>query len=222
MSSFKSSEIRWMFDGELNRGVESWFKDGEFEPSIQERKDQYLIFPGMKFVGIKLRESKLEFKPLIQSNVVTLPELGSGKVELWEKWSIEKSAAGDFLHSFAGTDPHHWISVYKKRMLRKYSCVGDVVKEIDVSKRPAEGCGIEITELKIPNPLNHVGNDQVKYWTFGFEAFGNDENTATILDKTVKEFFHNNLLEKLDDFSLLVKDSMSYPEFLFNLLEETR
>jgi len=215
----QSSEIRWFVENQLPNNVEEWFKTSKYLVGDNSRTDHYLIFPGMEKVGIKLRESNLEFKPIIKSGVpLKLPDNIFGKTEIWEKWSIKESEAGKFLHNFHTNNGNNWITLHKRRLLRKYSGEGGNACETEVSNFPEEGCGIEITDLEVTVP-NTNSKDLIKYyyWTFGLEAFGRNENLVLILEKTLNDFFANNQSEQWNNLSLTKMNSKSYPEFLSEL-----
>lgn len=218
MSLFRSAEIRWVFEGKPKQGIKSWFRNGGYMPSEETRKDQYLIFPGMEKIGIKLRQSKLEFKPIIQSNIdIALPSTIVGKPEVWEKWSIEDSEAGEFLYNYANNNEEHWINVEKSRLLRKFSADNGAIKEVNASERPNEGCGIEITELKIRKLITNADSTLTEYWSFGLEAFGGKDNICNILEQSINKFMSDDLVDEFKELSLTIDNSMSYPEFLFTI-----
>ena len=212
MSINRSAEIRWIFEGKIKENIKERFNNGTFKPKYEERDDQYLVLAGLDKIGIKLREKKLEFKPLVSSKIeINLPDKINGKVELWEKWSLKDSEAGAFLHIPKNTDNENWIKINKSRFLRKYSMDNGISEEVNPDYRPDEGCGVEITGLIIDKTIE-------SYWTLGFEAFGSNENIVNILSEVINNFFTEDTLISLNEQELCIDNSKSYPEFLTSII----
>jgi hypothetical protein len=114
----------------------------------------------MTSVGIKLREGKLEVKRRdIDFGFAPLGSRVTGRLALWRKWSF--TVAGS---DRTGAPDDDWISIEKKRRLRKYAINGITgLTAADPDTFPEHGCSVELTEMKVRN---------VEWWSVGLEAFG--------------------------------------------------
>jgi hypothetical protein len=192
---FPSREVRWFFSGADTSTWGRWFDDNfkGYVKNERRRYDRYLIFPGIDFAGVKLREYEpdpknrktlnLEFKlrespPLAESFLDGV----TGMVESWRKWSdeVETSEAG-FIEA-SGVAKGTWRTVTKDRKVARYRAFDDKVQLMPANTSPKEipsGCTVEFTRL---------GDDS---GTFGFETFGNESkyDLGTILKRTVGDTF---------------------------------
>ncbi len=60
-----SNELRWFYPGKLPENIQLWFQQNcLIDPlkSPEEREDVYLYSPGCDYLGIKLRQGRLEVK----------------------------------------------------------------------------------------------------------------------------------------------------------------
>jgi len=148
-----SLEIRWFCAGKLPQAISSWFQQdelgGQLQP-LEEREDVYLYSPGCEYLGIKLRQGRLEVKwRQAELGIVRLGEQVEGKLEKWGKWLCEDPTAESFkLEAVVGQKS--WVSVMKVRSQRLY-----------------DSCSVELTQLSIK------GND---WWSLGFETVGAEAN----------------------------------------------
>lgn len=144
-----SLEIRWFYTGKLPAAISDWFGQDELGGKLQapeEREDVYLYSPGCEYLGIKLRQGRLEIKwRNAELDVVRLGEGVEGKLEKWGKWMCEDPSQESFkLEAVLGKSS--WVSVKKVRWQRLY-----------------DSCAMEITQLNVK------GND---WWSLAFETFG--------------------------------------------------
>ncbi len=164
-----SLEIRWFYVGKLPTAISAWFKQdelgGQFQPP-EEREDVYLYTPESEYLGIKLRQGRLEVK--WRQAELGMACLGTveGKLEKWGKWLCEDPTAESFKPEVVVGQS--WVNVKKVRSQRLYDC-----------------CAVELTQLSIK------GND---WWSLAFETFGAEankleqlQNVASLVFKTRNE-----------------------------------
>jgi hypothetical protein len=166
---FPSAEARWFYGGAIPQQVLQWFR--EEHGSLKEpadRVDHYLHLPDEDSLGIKLREGRLEIKQRHRRyGTVEFHERAAGLVEHWRKWSFQLAQGSDRLPPDMIADPP-WIAVSKRRRLYRYRITRNrEVVPVETVEYPEQGCDLELTSVKAE------GRD---WWTWGFEAFG--EETA--------------------------------------------
>ena len=164
-----SAEIRWFWRESPPPGFQDWFCGAGAHACAAGggglRTDQYLRETNQGELGIKRRSNHpgVEIKGLVQADfyVLSAPPI-TGQVELWAKWT-----GGTF-----GLPPGETATIEKVRWMRKYITNGKSVRELplDVDEMPLggealpeQGCNVELTQIHL---------DNVEWWTFGFEAFG--------------------------------------------------
>lgn len=176
-----SAEIRWFWPGLPTGKVESWFRSGEFPPSVKSRKDVYLVDSRQCEIGIKKRGEKegIEIKGLVAKIPVPI-KFGTVEAdgELWTKWTIDSLPLDTFT----------CVTVYKTRWLRKFE-ITDIVREIELGNDekpldpkvvlPDQGCNLEFTEISL-------AEDGPRSSTIGFEAFGSYKLVETNLRRTLQ------------------------------------
>ncbi len=159
-------ELRWFFAGESPAELERSF-DGPCGRTFA-RTDEYLRGTG-EALGVKLRDGALELKV----RTASWEEKG-GIVECWTKRRLEAGVPWPA----AGA----WLTVAKKRRLRKFALVAGQLTEVDAESPAETGCQAELTTLDVDGRVA---------WTLGFEAFGPpferrrafDDCVATVLDE---------------------------------------
>ncbi|MUL35602.1 hypothetical protein [Gloeocapsopsis dulcis] len=205
-----TAEMRWFNPGKLPEGVLQWFEQDQlgYLAPAEEREDIYLYVPESEFVGIKLRQGRLEIK-------WRKAELGdlqfgkvTGKTEKWAKWLCEDASN----ESFQPQDvmgKKAWVSLKKMRTQRKYRISPEqtivaisVNDSSDCAECSAGGdrtCSVEITQLEInSNP----------WWSLAFEASIIDESPLANL-KCVAEWIFENYPGELQ-----IENSYAYPTWL--------
>ncbi len=184
------------------------------EDDFYSRQDYYLSIPGVKNLGIKIREPKidigsgklrtlLEVKQQFYEN--ELMELAYGNKAYsnkWQKFSYEITDGEDNVlnvnFSFPASDKN-WIKIDKERVIVRYD--PDTKSIIEGNILLNEACGIELTKIKVSGKV---------YYSFGLEAFS---KSGKKMDDNFKECCDRIFpLIGIKDFEL--KDSLSYPEFL--------
>jgi hypothetical protein len=118
-----SLEIRWFYPGELPSDVAAWFSSAELGGQLQapeKREDIYLYAPECEYMGVKLRQGRLEIK----WRQAELEVLGfgtvEGKLERWGKWLCEDPTNQSFQPEFV-LRQKSWVKIGKVRSQRLYS-----------------------------------------------------------------------------------------------------
>lgn len=161
-----SLEIRWFYASKLPEAILDWFGQDELGGKLQPpeaREDVYLYSPGCEYLGIKLRQGRLEIKwRNAELGIVRLPEGIEGKLEKWGKWMCEDPSLESFrLEAVVGQSI--WVSVKKVRTQRLY-----------------DGCAIELTQLNVK------GND---WWSLAFETEGAEDSKLEQLKNIARQAF---------------------------------
>lgn len=205
-----TTELRWFKSGTLPKEITQWFQHqlGELAPP-EEREDVYLYTPGCEYMGIKLRQGRLEIKwRKAELGNLRFRDQVEGKVEKWGKWLCEDPTQQSFQPQDAVGKS--WVSVKKKRCLRrfalrpsqrKYQVIsGESIVAVSANQSIDQGCNVELTELSVN------GND---WWSLAFEAFGEDDYLINNLQTVASKVFQNYLAIKLT-----TNDSYAYPCWL--------
>lgn len=192
-----SAELRWFKRGALPQEIAQWFQQAGVAPP-EEREDVYLYVPENDYMGLKLRQGRLEIKwRKAQLGILRFGDAVEGKAEKWGKWLCEDPSQESFqLQDITGT----WVRVKKKRFQRRYQVFGALIKAVGVNESIDQGCNVELTQLRINN------ND---WWSIAFEAFGKDERLMDSLKSVASEVFQAD-----HGLELLAKDSYAYPSWL--------
>jgi hypothetical protein len=196
-----SVEARWFMRGAVPIESLGWIRRWEFAGGgPEEREDHYLALPDITSIGVKLRDGKFEVKRRdIDLGLFPLSSRVIGRLALWRKWSF-KVVDDDSIEVPDG----YWMTVQKKRFLRKYSSECSDFRPVDPKSFPTCGCTVELTELKARG---------AEWWSVGFEAFGPDEDQLrhTLTLVAAKCLVTQNCP------SLSGEDSFDYPEWLLSL-----
>jgi len=194
-----TAELRWFYPGKLPEVVLQWFEQDQIRlASAEEREDIYLYVPDSDFVGIKLRQGRLEIK-------WRKAELGdlhfgkaTGKAEKWTKWLCEDLSNECFQPN--EVTGKFWVSVKKKRTQRTYKSFADQLVSVKAGDENEEGCNVELTELEVSGNL---------WWSLAFEAYSKSDRTLENLKKTASRILQNYHHQQLE-----AKDSYAYPHWL--------
>ncbi len=162
-----SLEMRWFYPGKLPEAISEKFEQdalgGKMQPP-EERSDIYLYSPECEYLGIKLRQGRLEIKwRNAQLGIVRCKERVEGKLEKWGKWECEDPTEESFRPEVVMGKS--WVSVKKVRSQRIY-----------------DDCTLELTQLNIK------GND---WWTLGFETVGAEASKMNQLQNLATEVFQS-------------------------------
>jgi hypothetical protein len=175
----------------------------------KDRKDHYLVFPGCDSVSVKLRDGMdLEIKAITAFPRSFHLDSGiGGRADQWVKYSIKRSEVGTLDNLLA---ENRWVTVQKRRYLRRFSAESDDITEVSVSKGAflKAGCNVELTEVKVDSTL--------PYWlSLGLEAWGPPSDNEWTLFAVLSRFFHS--LGPFPICQLTGRDSLSYPAWLATL-----
>jgi hypothetical protein len=152
----RSLEVRWIFPGQLETTVASWFS--RFPATTESREDTYLLDPQLHGWSVKVRGGRaLEVKVYRGSRgILQVPDRARGRLEAWQKWSVPVSP----LRRASG-HPASWQPVGKRRRISRFSLAsGPAAARASVPGGESR-CEVELTEVRTR------GQD---WWTLGFEA----------------------------------------------------
>lgn len=209
-----SAEIRWFFVAEAEVAIlQEWFKSyKQFFTGNWSRADYYLWQPNIKTTGVKLREGKLEIKILLAGQKeLPIGSINSGITNNWVKYSFNlpdsdeesNKLLAQFSSQPVSTRDDCWVRVDKERLLVKFSLENSELKNIAPDAWPDEGCGLELTKIKV---------NQKTYYTFGLEAFSKTRLQEHVLHRVI-----NEIMPAIKVTNLQVPHSQAYPEFLASL-----
>ncbi|MBD2777651.1 hypothetical protein [Iningainema tapete] len=200
-------ELRWFYPGSVPEDIKLWFEQNclaNSQQQAEERSDVYLFSPECDFLGIKLRQGRLEVKWRTKElGVVSFSEFVEGKVEKWGKWLCCDSTEESFQPSQVLGNPT-WIKVDKIRSSQLYQVLPNSLPQpVSADEDIKNGCSVELTNLMIRE--NH-------WWSLAFEARGEDDRLMDNLLTTTKLVFNNYC-----GFKLLALNSYAYPTWLTRL-----
>ena len=168
-----TAEVRWFWLGSVPPDFRRWFTETDpfwcCAPVIERRVDEYLQDKNQTTLGIKRRGDTVEIKGLIAKPNKTLSfALCQSQLELWGKWSSEcLDLSGVSL-----------IALQKERSSRRFKTHnGEMVEVVIRNERITSGCNFEMTIL--------TGSHGSRWWTLGFEAFGELNGIENLLVATI-------------------------------------
>jgi hypothetical protein len=174
-----SLETRWMFPGELDAAVASWFR--RFPAETQTCEDIYLLDPPLPGLSVKIRSGQAFQVKAYRGSRGMLEVAGRarGALQSWQKWSFPLAS-----HDTAAGLPGGWIPVAKTRHLCRFRLAGGeaVTADPPLAGRPA--CAVELGQARAHGQT---------WWTIGFEATGPDGTLETILRATAALVFDQPL-----------------------------
>ena len=196
-----TAELRWFNRGTLPKEISDWFNClGDDLAPPEERVDLYLSSIGCDYLGIKLRQGRLEIKwRQAELGRVRFADGVEGKAEKWGKLLCEGSTADNLqLLDVAG---RAWVNVKKVRSQRQYQVVpGKFTIAVPVTESIDQGCNVELT---------HLGINGNAWWSLAFEAFGTEDCLMDNLQTVANWVFNNYRGPKLQ-----FEDSYAYPRWL--------
>jgi hypothetical protein len=200
-----SAEIKWFSDQaeKLQKiyDMVQWIDDEDDSDGI--RTDIYLA-TGLKGIGIKLREGRLEIKERIgNGKVLEINETSIGSMERWVKWSFDGSDGiiKPELQTLELNDSKHdWIPVRKERKLKMFGTKGYSLLAAKHGIHLDNGCAVDFSIVTF--------DDGHEIFSLGFEAFGDPDACERNLIYTLEQTLHEEAGFPDDSWS------MSYPEAL--------
>lgn len=199
-----TAEMRWFYRGNLPQEISHWFQQDELGEHLappEEREDVYLYLAECDYLGIKLRQGRLEIKwRKAELGVVSFGDRVEGKAEKWGKWLCEDPTKESFQPAgVAGKK--EWVGVKKVRPVRQYQVLPEAsITAVPVNESIDQGCTVELTELSI--------NGNV-WWSLAFEAFGEDDCLMHNLEAVASFVFKTYRGPKLQ-----AGNSYAYPSWL--------
>ncbi|MEO6734554.1 MAG: hypothetical protein ABIN01_25260 [Ferruginibacter sp.] len=212
-----SKEIRWFFNDNI-KPMEEWFANLPIPQKLDEtgfypRQDYYLAMPGVRNLGIKIREPKkdatsgklktaLEVKQQISDNEPIEMRNAKAFVNTWQKFSYELVEGAENLLAInlpIPTTDKNWIRIDKDRIMVKYDA--DNKKICEGKEKLDEACGIELTKIQL------LGKE---YYSLGLEAFSTSGKKLEANFKACCDYVFKSIYIE----GLTLENSLSYPEFL--------
>jgi hypothetical protein len=206
-----SAECRWFTCNNVTaESLRTWF----FDPGVHGcppgdtaiREDCYLYDPERKELGIKQcgNQTGIEIKGLVHVERTPL-RFGAlaANVEIWAKWTSAEMELSAF----------KTISIKKTRCFRTFDTSSLEPIEIESSedecpvilrKMPLQGCNVEFTEIEAFG---------CKWFSLGFEAFGQLENVEASVRRTATILVSRNPPGMPDWIAA------SYPQWISNAAE---
>jgi hypothetical protein len=199
-----TAELRWFNRGTLPEEISHWFEQdciGDYLAPPEEREDLYLYSVGCDYLGIKLRQGRLEIKWRgAELGVLRFGDQVEGKAEKWGKWLCEDPTVEIFQPKVV-VGEKAWVGVKKVRSQRQYQVLPDKsITAVPVTESIDQGCTVELTQLEIN------GN---AWWSLAFEAFGKDDCLLDYLQAVANWVFKTYRGSKLQ-----LEDSYAYPSWL--------
>lgn len=199
-----TSEIRWFYQGTVPPAIESWFNAdvlSEDCETFEDREDWYLLIPGCEFLGVKLRQERLETKLRItESGILQFRNNVIGSAEQWMKSTCE-DAKLESLITPEVVAKGQWLKVEKVRSQMRYLVADNHnLTPASTEQKSQEGCNVELTQLIVNQNL---------WWSLGFEASGTDGNLTSNLETVAKKLFQTFPQQELS-----LVDSYAYPKWL--------
>ncbi|MFE4105582.1 hypothetical protein [Almyronema epifaneia] len=202
-----TTEIRWFQLGDPPRSLTDWFYSealGSVRPTSATREDCYLVLPHDTFLGVKFRQGNLEVKwRQAELGQIQLGETWTGQLERWLKWSYAEAADCQNSPLQAYLQSGGWVSVKKTRSQRIYQIQAEQVIPVEALPPGDRGCSLELTCLE----ANHQ-----RWWTVGFEAEGNPQQSLQALRLTLVWLSVTANLPPLEQLA-----SYAYPYWLAQL-----
>ncbi len=193
-------EVRWFLAGRASAEMRRWFERGAIAPTEEGlREDWYLYSVENASLGVKLRDSNLEIKQrLHHAGIQQLAQDVQGQVETWVKWEFSLDSENNDLPQFDQSDGF-WVLVKKERCSKYYSLATDEIEPIETPAQAAQGCTLELTELRVWDQSWH---------SVGLETFGNVTQPAATSKRVMQHVF--------TDFkpNLKAAHSFGYPHWL--------
>jgi hypothetical protein len=190
-------EVRWIHRGPVPGAMVAWL--GPFDNWIERREDRYFVVPSIPDLGIKIRDTvQFDLKAFRGSlGKLTVPDVGRGRLELWEKWSFPLHAS-----ALPPVDAVGWLTLEKTRRRRSFEVREDEAVERPVDQALLPGCSIELTEFAVGEGL---------WWALCLEATGGRETLERNLHVTAAKLLRG---PSPDPKLLDLRHSMSYSRWL--------
>ncbi len=201
----ESTELRWFYEDHLPLNLDKVFKSLKLQSNYEVRSDYYLLIKNCDYIGIKLRNSRLEIKWRKYDQLFDLSKLNiSGKIEHWIRWEWNDIQPFKDIVQFLQinkVDP--WVKINKKRLQKKFNIQNKTLIEI-ASNEQSSDCAMEITELRVNNQI---------WWSVGFDSF-TSHNRITF----IKQIIETQLVDQFQ-IKLQLEQSYGYPKWLSKVFQ---
>ncbi|MFB2897711.1 hypothetical protein ACE1CI_32740 [Aerosakkonemataceae cyanobacterium BLCC-F50] len=199
-----TSEIRWFARGTIPPAIENWFTADvlrENDRPLEQRDDLYLLIPGCEFLGVKLRQNRLETKLRVtELGILQFRNNVIGAAEKWLKTTCEDPKLESLITPEV-VAKGQWVKVEKARSQIRYLVADDYsLTPASTEETSQEGCNVELTQLRV--------NDN-PWWSLGFEASGTDDKLISNLETVAKKLF-----QTFPEPQLKLVNSYAYPKWL--------
>lgn len=206
----KTTEFRWFWRTDDQQRATAWFTalDGHSPTEEPSRQDRYLLLPGCRTTGVKLREGRFELKALLaERDECSMAGWPTGRLQTWVKWSLDRAVLAENERKLL--DAGRWRQVGKTRLLRRY------LPDQEDRLRPVAGdeegqtCQAELTRISLPGQGSN-------WMTLGFEMNCDDQPDQAIAHvKAVVQHVCGDGWEDLGERTNLL--AASYPGWLATL-----
>lgn len=195
----RSLEVRWIFPGQLQDAVASWF--GRFPAAMESRQDAYLLEPPVQGLSVKARGGGPFEVKMHRGSLGTLNVAGRarGRMECWQKWSFPYDPPSSVSEVSAD-----WRLVSKtRRVSRFFLASGSWLADRPGPGEETGGCAVELTRVRVHGEA---------WWTLGFEATGPAGKLRSELEAAAALVFADT---PPDGVEFGTDDSSSYAEWLY-------
>ena len=155
---YDTLELRWFGRGPIPAATQAWFDALPGLPEAEdERVDCYLGTETADGLGVKLRDGALEIKQrLSRSGTTIVAAHCAGRPEGWRKWRFLLARQSERAATEGG-----WLSVPKRRQLRRYRLVDGDPLPADGDAEADAVCRLELSRIEL---------DGEEWWTLGLES----------------------------------------------------
>jgi hypothetical protein len=201
-------ELRWFYNQSFD-DIKNWWNIQDVPYNDEgQRTDYYIFIPNENYIGIKIREGRLEVKwriPNSQKKFETLQL--EGLMEQWVKWSWSdsKPLINDTMFNFLSEYPKGpVIKILKRRLSRKFKlCSNDIYKPAEWVDISESGFSVELTEITV---------EESRWWSIGFETLGNKSDLESFQSEIKK-------MTSTIPMKLKLENSFGYPQWICKAFE---
>lgn len=203
-----SIEVRWFSKGLIPEKIIKFYNLERIN-SFEIRTDLYFIIKNCDYLGVKIRNKKLEIKWRKNSTQFAPPESDIvGNIEYWTRWEWnDLNAYNDFTKFLNISNTYPVIKIEKKRIQKRFNIHNKkLVEVLSPSQYLNFDCAMEITELII---------NRQQWWSISFDLLK--------VEDEIPIFLHLIENQQLDNLGIELKKENSYgfPNWISNIVEYT-
>ena len=189
-------EIRWFFNGMVDRTAWDWFNSITAEHCVEAypRQDIYLVVTDRDDIGLKVREGRFEIKTRDKAGIGR--SFNDGKIGgVYEDWKKEtwdyKDRIGEISTPF---EEGNRVRIVKARTQLKFEFNSSRLTPVRMDLYPDSAIILEITEL-FSQAISKEAKDRGDYlapvrgWTIGCEAIAKSGDIEQVFMKGISEIF---------------------------------